>query len=138
MKGPFLVLFEKSKKVIDGFKTLKDAQKYAHDNQKQSSDILTALSLSEYKLQESKNIKKSTLISIIKEVLQETQLLAEEKILIPRRTPEERRKNFIIATQRKIQQYIKNGSKGDLNLSNTPITSLPDSLKQVGGSLDLR
>jgi hypothetical protein len=138
MKGPFLVLFEKSKKVIDGFKTLKDAQKYAHDNQKQSSDILTALSLSEYKLQESKNIKKSTLISIIKEVLQETQLLTEEKILIPRRTPEERRKNFIIATQRKIQQYIKNGSKGDLNLSNTPITSLPDSLKQVGGSLDLR
>jgi hypothetical protein len=82
-------------------------------------------------------VKHSTLISIIKEVLQETQLLTEEKILIPRRTPEERRRNFIKATQQKIQQYIKNGSKGDLDLSNTPITSLPDNLKQVGGYLNL-
>ena len=63
--------------------------------------------------------------------------LTEEKILIPRRTPEERRKNFIKAIQQKIQQYIKNGSKGDLDLSNTPITSLPDNLTRVGGSLDL-
>jgi hypothetical protein len=87
-------------------------------------------------------MKKSALISLTKEVLQENNSLikttfAEEKILIPRRTPEERRRNFIKATQQKIQQYIKNGSKGDLDLSNTPITSLPDNLKQVGGYLDL-
>jgi hypothetical protein len=82
-------------------------------------------------------MKKSELKQIIKEVLQENNSLTEEKILIPRRTPEERRKNFIIATQRKMQQYIKNGSKGDLDLSNTPITKLPDSLKQVGGRLYL-
>jgi hypothetical protein len=82
-------------------------------------------------------MKKSELKQIIKEVLQENNSLTEEKILIPRRTPEERRRNFIKATQQKIQQYIKNGSKGDLNLSNTPITSLPDNLKQVGGYLDL-
>jgi len=56
----------------------------------------------------------------------------------------------------KINQYIKNGSKGSLNLGNTPITSLPDNFKvegslylwrtkitslpnnlQVGGNLDL-
>jgi hypothetical protein len=82
-------------------------------------------------------MKKSELKQIIKEVLQENNSLTEEKILIPRRTPEERRKNFIKATQQKIQQYIKNGSKGDLDLYNTPITSLPDNLKQVGGDLDL-
>ena len=57
----------------------------------------------------------------------------------------------------KINQYIKNGSKGNLRLNFTPITSLPDNFKvegdlylygtkitslpynlQVGGDLDLR
>jgi len=63
--------------------------------------------------------------------------LLENKILVPRRSPEERSKNFLIATQKKIQQYIKGGSKGDLDLGNTPITTLPPGLK-VGGDLDLR
>jgi hypothetical protein len=58
------------------------------------------------------------------------------KILVPRRSPEERAKNYLIATQKQIQQYIKDGGKGDLNLGNTPITSLPDNLK-VGGYLYL-
>ncbi|MCK9273377.1 hypothetical protein M0P65_07615 [Candidatus Gracilibacteria bacterium] len=49
----------------------------------------------------------------------------------------ENQKNIIIATQQKIQQYIKNGSNGDLDLYNTPITSLPDNLTRVGGSLNL-
>ena len=63
--------------------------------------------------------------------------LLENKILVPRRSPEERSKNYLIATQKKIQQYMKDGSKGDLNLDNTPITSLPQGLT-VGGSLYLR
>jgi len=63
-------------------------------------------------------------------------LIEQESILISRRSPEERSKNFLIATQKKIQQYIKDGGKGDLNLSNTPITSLPQGLK-VGGNLNL-
>ena len=58
------------------------------------------------------------------------------KILVPRRSPEERAKNYLIATQKKIQQYIKDGSKGDLDLGNTPITSLPDNLS-VRGNLYL-
>jgi hypothetical protein len=62
--------------------------------------------------------------------------ILENKILIPRRSPEERSKNYMIATQKRIQQYIKDGGKGDLGLVNTPITSLPDNLK-VGGDLDL-
>jgi hypothetical protein len=62
--------------------------------------------------------------------------LLENKILVPRRSPEERSKNYIIATQKKIQQYIKDGNKGDLDLSGTPITSLPQDLT-VGGSLYL-
>jgi hypothetical protein len=56
-------------------------------------------------------------------------LLKENKILIPRRSPEERQKNYVIATQKKIHQYIKDGSEGDLNLAITPITSLPNGLK---------
>ena len=48
--------------------------------------------------------------------------LLENKILVPRRSPEERSKNYIIATQKKIQQYMKDGSKGDLNLRNTPLS----------------
>ena len=63
-------------------------------------------------------------------------ILRETQILVPRRSPEERQKNYLTATQKKIQQYIKDGSKGDLNLTNTPIQSLPSGLK-VGGYLDL-
>jgi hypothetical protein len=76
-------------------------------------------------------LKKLIMIKLI-DILKE-----ENKILIPRRSPEERQKNYNIAIQKKIQQYIKDGGKGDLNLSNTPITSLPADL-QVGGYLDLR
>ena len=63
-------------------------------------------------------------------------ILRETQILVPRRSSEERQKNYQIALQKKIQQYIKDGSQGDLDLSDTPIQSLPDGLK-VGGYLDL-
>jgi hypothetical protein len=63
-------------------------------------------------------------------------LLKEENILIPRRSKEERSKNHVIAAQKQIQQYIKNGGKGDLYLGNIEITSL-NGLKVVGGNLDL-
>ena len=62
--------------------------------------------------------------------------ILENKILVPRRSKEERQKNHLIAIQKKIQQYIKDGSKGDLDLHDTPITSLPNNL-QVGGNLNL-
>jgi len=64
-------------------------------------------------------------------------LIEQESILIPRRSPEERRKNHLIATQKKIQQYIKDGGKGDLYLKGTPITSLPQGLN-VEGNLNLQ
>jgi hypothetical protein len=70
---------------------------------------------------------------IIKEI---KSLIKEENVLITRRTPEEREKNYIIATQKKIQQYIKDGSEGSLNLSGAPITSLPDNLT-VNGEFNL-
>jgi len=66
-----------------------------------------------------------------------TILLEQEKILVPRRSKEERAKNYQIAINKEIQQYIENGSKGDLYLDGTPITSLPDILKYVGGDLNL-
>ena len=62
--------------------------------------------------------------------------LLENDILKPRRSPEERQKNYRIATQKRIQKYIKDGSKGDLDLSGTPIKKLPDNLK-VSGDLNL-
>jgi hypothetical protein len=71
------------------------------------------------------------LLDILREIQEET-----EDILISRRSSEEREKNYLIATQKKIQQYIKDGSQGDLNLSGSPIKSLPDNFK-VGGYLDL-
>jgi hypothetical protein len=64
-------------------------------------------------------------------------ILEQHGILTTRRTKEERTKNHIIATQRLIQQYIKNGSKGDLNLDGAPITSLPPNLTYVQYDLDL-
>ena len=70
---------------------------------------------------------------IIKEI---KSLIKEENVLITRRSPEERQKNYIIVIQKKIQQYIKDGSKGSLNLSGAPITSLPDNLT-VNGELNL-
>ena len=63
--------------------------------------------------------------------------ILENKILVPRRSKEERDKNYKIALQKKIQQYIKDGGEGDLDLDNAPIDSLPNSLTKVGGYLDL-
>ena len=52
-------------------------------------------------------------------------------ILTQRRSKENRQKNYLIATYKKIQEYIKNGSNGDLDLSDTPIEVLPNNLKYV-------
>jgi len=62
--------------------------------------------------------------------------ILENKILVPLRSKEERSKNYQIVLQKKIQQYIKDGGKGDLNLYGVPITSLPSGLS-VGGYLNL-
>jgi hypothetical protein len=62
--------------------------------------------------------------------------ILENKILVPRRSKEERSKNYQIATQKKVQQYMKDGNKGDLDLYGAPITSLPSGLS-VGGYLNL-
>ena len=64
-------------------------------------------------------------------------LLEQEKLLIPRRT-KGRAEKYERATQKKIQQYIENGSIGNLELGDTTITSLPDNLKSVGGYLNLQ
>ena len=80
-----------------------------------------------------------------------------ERKLIPRRSKDERIKNYRISLYKRIHNYIANGSKGDLdledldfdiqfpenfvkvggefNLSYSTITELPKSLKYVGGDL---
>lgn len=57
-------------------------------------------------------------------------------LLISRRDETERNKNYDIALKKQIQEYIKNGSQGDLEFTESPITSLPVGLK-VGGNLSL-
>ena len=66
-----------------------------------------------------------------------TSLINESKILVPRRSGEEREKRWIQEIYRKIQDYIKDGCRGDLDLQKTPIKILPDNLKIVGGNLKL-
>ena len=63
-------------------------------------------------------------------------LLKEEDFFTTRRSKEERSKNYNIVIQKKIQQYIKDGSQGNLDLYGTTITSLPNGLI-VGGNLNL-
>ena len=81
-------------------------------------------------------------ISILKEYLKrEIKSLIkedEESILTMRRTPEERLKNWKIATNKMVQRYIQDGSEGDLFLSNLPFDiKLPDNLT-IGGDLYMR
>ena len=63
-------------------------------------------------------------------------LLEQEKILVPTRTKGWAEK-YAKIIQKKIQQYIEDGSKGDLYLGGYPITFLPNNLEYVGGDLDL-
>jgi hypothetical protein len=62
----------------------------------------------------------------------------KKHILTSRRSKEERAKHKLIADYQKVKQYIKNGSKGDLNLERSLITSLPNNLKTIGGDLVLK
>ena len=64
-------------------------------------------------------------------------IMSENNIFVPRRSREEREKTWRAAIYKQIQAYIRNGSKGYLDLSDSPIERLPDNLKHVGGSLDL-
>ena len=68
-----------------------------------------------------------------KDILKES-----ESIFIQRRSKEERLANYLSAINKKIQQYIKDGSKGELDLNGMSVERLPDNLKKVGGNLDLR
>jgi hypothetical protein len=63
--------------------------------------------------------------------------ILENKILVPRRSKEEREKNLAVVHYRQIQEYIKNGSKGFLDLNGTPLKTLPPNLIDVFGTLYL-
>lgn len=65
------------------------------------------------------------------------EILKEEIELVPRRSPEERSAKNTRILNKKIESYIKNGSKGDLDLSNYAANKLPEELKTVGGWFSL-
>jgi len=68
--------------------------------------------------------------------LEYKKILKNENTLITKNSPKGRKKNYEIDVQEKIQQYIKDGSEGNLSLTNTKITQLPDNLT-VNGNLSL-
>jgi len=63
-------------------------------------------------------------------------ILQEEKILVPRHL-EDRDEDYKRIVYKKIQDYIKKGSKGNLYFYKAPISKLPDNFTQVRGSLNL-
>jgi hypothetical protein len=62
---------------------------------------------------------------------------SDDNIFIPRRTKEEKDKKLLFRTYRKIRDYIKNGSQGDLDLNGSPIEFLPKNLTEVNRNLML-
>ena len=70
-------------------------------------------------------------------------LLKENNILVPRNLDSRKEKQKRIDSQRiqrlkeYIKEYIRNGSEGDLDVSNIQLTKLPDDIIRVGGSLDI-
>ena len=65
-----------------------------------------------------------------------TKLLEQDESIFQPRKMEDRKTRYIQQIQKQIQDYINNGSKGNLNLFRTPIQTLPAGLK-VGGDLNL-
>lgn len=59
-------------------------------------------------------------------------------LLVPRRSSEERKRNHQIAIRKQIEQYIKNGSQGNLNLNGTPVADLRFLLKYFAVQLLLQ
>ena len=62
---------------------------------------------------------------------------SDDNIFIPRGSKEEKDKVLIRRNNDKIQEYIRNGFKGDLDLRKSPIQFLPRNLTKVGGNLIL-
>ena len=62
---------------------------------------------------------------------------SDDNIFIPRGSKEEKDKVLIRRINDKIQEYIRNGSVGDLVLRGSPIKFLPRNLTKVGGKLNL-
>jgi hypothetical protein len=62
---------------------------------------------------------------------------SDDNIFIPRGSKEEKDKVLIRRINDKIQEYIKNGSEGELDLRYSPIKFLPKNLTKVGGKLIL-
>ena len=62
---------------------------------------------------------------------------SDDNIFIPRGSKEEKDKVLIRRTNDKIQEYIRNGFEGVLDLRDSPIKFLPKNLTKVGGSLIL-
>ena len=62
---------------------------------------------------------------------------SDDNIFIPRGSKEEKDKVLIRRTNDKIQEYVKNGSEGNLDLRRSPIKLLPRNLTKVGGDLIL-
>ena len=66
-----------------------------------------------------------------------TLLLEHDESIFQPRKIEDRQDRYNKICQQQIQDHIKNGSRGDLYLSDSTIEALPPGLKHVGGDLYL-
>ena len=66
-----------------------------------------------------------------------TKLLEQDESIFQPRKMEDRKTRYIQQIQKQIQDYINNGSKGNLILDSAPIKTLPNNLKVVGNNLYL-
>jgi hypothetical protein len=66
-----------------------------------------------------------------------TQLLEQDESIFKPRRVEDRLIRHQQEYNKQIQDYIKNGSKGDLYLYRAPIKALPNNLKVIGGNLGI-
>lgn len=64
-------------------------------------------------------------------------ILTENKFFVPERSRQERRERRKLQDFRRIQDYIKNGSQGNLDLTDCVLTELPNNLVEIGGELIL-
>lgn len=110
INGPFIVFYEKTKKVKGGFESLRDAQKFAYDNEKNEKEKLIAMSVNEYKLdyinENYKKMNKKITIEELKQIIRE---VITEEVGLTRRFDDvvSQYKALMIEKQNLVKDFVK-------------------------------
>jgi len=113
IKGPFVVFFEKSKKVKDGFSDLKSAQEFAQKNEKNQKQKLIAMPVNEYKLnylnETPKEMSTKITISELKNIIKETIEALNEEAGLTRKFDDviSQYKSLMVEKQDLVKDFVK-------------------------------